>query len=347
MSRELEELQRRLADEPSNLGLRVALAGALLDAGRTADAVELYRSVAIAYREQGRTQQAIAVCHSILEIAPADPISRGLLAAFGEPTERRSSGTFAGDQTPLPVPVPHHVADPTTRTRLIRKSSEPDLATSPALLVEAGSDDDLAAQLETRKRQRFEEADVRSRPPPSGTPGMSLIDLEDVATPYVREDLGRDTDRDLPDVTNPNLPVQSTSQRIQSGALFASIPPEHRVGVYTRFRSQHVRAGTTVIRQGETDHPLVVVGSGELAVRIQRGSEVVALYEAVDGDHVGEGSLLARQPSPAHIVAVMDCELLLLPPHDFYEIAGAFPALWSRLKDIAERRAREQKKLLG
>ena len=339
MSHELDELQRRLADEPGNLGVRVALAGALLDAGRKADAVELYRSVAIAYREQGRTQQAIAVCHSILEIAPTDPISRGLLASFGE-TDRRSSGTFSGDQTPLPVPVPYHVADP---TRLIRKSSEPNIATQPAMTAVA--DDDLASELETRKRHRFEAAEVLSRPPP--TSPVQLLDLEDVATPYVREDVSRDTDRDMPDITNPNLPVMSTSQRIQSGALFASIPPEHRVGVYTRFRSQHVPAGTTVIRQGATDHPLVVVGSGELAVRIQRGSQVVALFDAIDGDHVGEGSLLARQPSQVHVVAVTECELLLLPPHGFYEIAGAFPALWSRLKDIAERRAREQKKLLG
>ncbi len=343
MRTELAELQRRLADEPSNLGIRVALAGALLDAGRTGDAVELYRSVAIAYREQGRTKQAIAVCHSILEIAPADPISLGLLAALGESTggARRSSHTFSGDQTPLPVPVPYHVADPTTR--LIRKSSDPNIQTHPSIV--SPEDVDLAAELETRKRPRIEEAELVTRPPP--TSPVQLVDLEDVATPYVREDVSRDTDRDLPDVTHPNLPVMSTSQRIQSGALFASIPPEHRVGVYTRFRSQQVPAGTTVIRQGATDHPLVVVGRGELAVRIQRGSEVVALFDVVEGDHVGEGSLLARQPSPVHVVAVTECELLILPPHGFYEIAGAFPALWSRLKDIAERRAREQKRLLG
>jgi hypothetical protein len=354
VSTELDELQRRLADEPSNLGLRVALAGALLDAGRHPEAVELYRSVAIAYREQGRTQQAIAVCHSILEIAPADPISRGLLASYGEP-ERRSSQTFAGDQTPLPVAVPYHVADPTTR--LIRKSSEPNLeleqrTTTPSLLVPTGIDDvDLAAELETRKRPRFEEAELLavSRPPPTSPIQLveSIDSLSDVETPYTREDLGRDTDRDMPDVTNPNLPVMSVSQRILAGALFAAIPPEHRAGVYTRFRSQQVRAGATVIRQGEVDHPLVVVGQGELAVRVQRGSEVVMLHDVIDGDHVGEGSLLGRVPSPAHVVAITDCELLILPPHDFYEIAGAFPALWARLKDIAERRAREHKKLLG
>ena len=31
-----------------------------------------------------------------------------------------------------------------------------------------------------------------------------------------------------------------------------------------------------------------------------------------------------------------------LAPRDFYEIAGAFPALWAALKQAAERRTREQ-----
>jgi len=66
----LKELEKRLRDEPENLGLRVMVAGAMRETGRHDEAVELYRSVAIAYRDQGRSQQAIAVCRSILEIAP-------------------------------------------------------------------------------------------------------------------------------------------------------------------------------------------------------------------------------------------------------------------------------------
>jgi CRP-like cAMP-binding protein len=71
------------------------------------------------------------------------------------------------------------------------------------------------------------------------------------------------------------------------------------------------------------------------------------LYEVHEGEHVGEGSLLARKPSPAHVVAVSDCELVTLPPKELYEIAGAFPALWARLKDIAEKRERAFRQLLG
>src|SRR5262245_6891871 len=78
----LKELEKRLREEPDNLGLRVVVAGALHDAGRRRDAVELYRSVAVAYRDQGRAQQAITVCRSILELAPDDAPCNELLAAL-------------------------------------------------------------------------------------------------------------------------------------------------------------------------------------------------------------------------------------------------------------------------
>lgn len=125
----LKDLEKRLKQEPDNLGLRVQVAGFMREAGRSVEAVELYRSVALAYRDQGRSQQAIAVCRSILEIAPDDAACRGLIAvlqdrgpapaaepasqegAQAEPHKRNSSV----DPTPLPKPVPYHVVDPTSR----------------------------------------------------------------------------------------------------------------------------------------------------------------------------------------------------------------------------------------
>ena len=96
----LKELEKRLRDEPDNLGLRVALAGAFVEADRRDDAVELYRSVAIAYREHGRTHQAIAVCRSVLELAPGDASSHALLAAM------------LAEQAAMPEPEPVVMAPP-------------------------------------------------------------------------------------------------------------------------------------------------------------------------------------------------------------------------------------------
>jgi hypothetical protein len=86
----LKDLEKRLRSEPDNLGLRVQVAGLMREAGRSIEAVELYRSVALAYRDQGRAQQAIAVCRSILEIAPEDAACQGLLTMLqGRGTQSR------------------------------------------------------------------------------------------------------------------------------------------------------------------------------------------------------------------------------------------------------------------
>src|SRR6185503_19722201 len=110
----LKELEKRLKSEPDNLGLRVQVAGLMREAGRSVEAVELYRSVAIGYRDQGRTQQAIAVCRSILEIAPEDAACQGLLALLQQPTTSAAQRRSSLEQTPLPAPVPYHVSYPTT-----------------------------------------------------------------------------------------------------------------------------------------------------------------------------------------------------------------------------------------
>src|SRR5262245_43995712 len=100
----LKELERRLKDEPENLGLRVMLASALNEVGRRNDSVELYRSVAVAYRDQGRTQQAIAVCRSVLAFAPDDDRCQQLLASL---VGVRGAGTPSVERhTPPRLPRP-------------------------------------------------------------------------------------------------------------------------------------------------------------------------------------------------------------------------------------------------
>ena len=63
--------------------------------------------------------------------------------------------------------------------------------------------------------------------------------------------------------------------------------------------------------------------------------------------YIGEGSLLAHAPAAANIVAATECEILVLAAADFYEITGAFPALWAELKGVADRRVREHAQRLS
>ena len=475
-SPDLKDLEKRLKDEPENLGLRVTVAGAMREAGRQEEAVELYRSVAAAYRDQGRSQQAIAVCRSILEIAPDDIRCHALLASlvaghkgraardtanvYGEemvlevgtppPAEARDkppsipptgrtptppkvvapvatriprpptappAAARAGvsvplparntpsprssnrlDETPLPVPMPYHVADPTTKS--LKKLSEVDLAATPdpddlpvsedaktrpgaeantrsvkgianaarrisSALSEPS--EDLSAELDTRQRPRIEsdELDKIAHPPPTVPVELAIVDDDDdVATappsitrdmrartddePEPEEDDGVPTlsDEDQDEPTHPrdtplDLMIRTENEGPLGSAFFQPLPPDKRDAVLARFHKKSVKKGTTVIRQGEVGHSLVVVVRGQLDARLDRKGGSVELTAIGTGEFVGEGSLLARTPSPVQIVAATDCELLLLTPRDFYEIAGAFPALWAELKDVAERRKRE------
>jgi cAMP-dependent protein kinase regulator len=75
----VKDLEKQLRKDPNNLVLRIRLASAFQAAGEVFPAVDLYRSVAMAYYQQNRIDQAIAVCHSLLEIAPDHHDTRMLL----------------------------------------------------------------------------------------------------------------------------------------------------------------------------------------------------------------------------------------------------------------------------
>ena len=373
----LRELERRLEEEPENLGLRVAVAAALREAGRDADAVELYRSAAIAYREQGRAPQAIAVCRSLLEIAPDDARGRALLATLGggdaapeaeselEVTMRRSWV----EDTPLPPAMPYHVADPTLR---LRRVSESDLPTTEDAPTRPGSFDNLVPEVSgmANAARRISASLIAARI----SSGSSSSDDDD-------EEISLDIEADEPepigsspnavphahdyedddDQTQPrDLPLglrrswsPSAAQRLVASvvggavsgplafAFFAPLPAERRAAVLARFSRRSVPPGTVVIRQGEVGPSFVLVAKGRLEVRVDRAGRAIELGAIGPGEHIGEAPLLARAPARGSVVAATEAELLLLSPRDFYEIAGTFPALWAELKAVAERRTRE------
>ncbi len=425
----LKELEKRLRDEPENLGLRISLATAYREVARMSDAIDLYRSVAIAYRDQGRVQQAIAVCKSLIEIAPNDSASRALLATLiprppSSPSQppppvrdrevdvdldvgtlvvapniperpaqpipqflgRDSSGLRSRrssmDETPLPRAVPYHVHDPTTS--MLSKLSETDLVTGverPSVPTEADPIDaadtrpgddatrpssglanaarrisetltgkilqrnlDVAAELETRQRPRIASAEVErlSRPPP--TVPFRRTDLDDpdddVETPAPGVE-HREEDQTQPREM-PGIRQRAPTSSVLTTQFFAPLPVDRRAQILQRFQRRAVPHGTTIIRQGETAHPLVLVSKGRLDVRVERADGTMVQVGTVAlGEYVGEVALLHRVPAMANVLAAGDVEILALPPRDFYELAGAFPALWAELKDVAERRQRE------
>jgi len=251
--------------------------------------------------------------------------------------------TDESDDTPLPPPLAHHVADPTRAAPMLELEPPTDADKRlPLLGIDADElDADLSNELETRQIAKLDALDLAKIDAPPPTVPIELVDLvdgaeRDPATPGDTED----------ELTNPrDLPrgmAQRGPQPVLEGALFAVLPADMRAGVLARFTRRMVTAGVVVIRQGETAHALIVVIQGRLQVRAERADgQVVTLGYVRPGEFIGEGALLARVPSPVQIVATETSELLALAPKDVYDVAGAFPAVWAELKDVAERRARD------
>lgn len=309
-----------------------------------------------------------------------------------KPPASRSSNRI--DETPLPVPIPYHIADPTTKN--LKKLSEVDLLptpdpddredtqTRPSHVDKASgianaarrisnalvkTPDDLSAELDTRQRPRIETDQLEkiAHPPPTvPIERLDIIDDDDdikTAPPSITRNMrarddddteqGDDEDEGVPtfsdeldEPTRPrdtpiDLMIRIANEGPLGSAFFQPLPADKRDAVLARFHRKSVKKGTTVIRQGEVGHSLVVVVKGRLTARVDRKGGPLELGTVGTGEFIGEGSLLARTPSPVQVVAATDCELLMLTPRDFYEIAGAFPALWAELKDVAERRKRE------
>ena len=194
-------------------------------------------------------------------------------------------------------------------------------------IIGAGDDDETAPPSITRNmRASSTDDDTEQEEEDEGVPTLSDEEQDEPTRP-------RDTNLDLL--------IRTENEGPTGSAFFQPLPVDKRDAVLARFHKKSVKKGTTVIRQGEVGHSLVVVVKGTLDARVDRKGGAIDLGAVGTGEFVGEGSLLARTPSPVQIVAASDCELLLLTPRDFYEIAGAFPALWAELKDAAERRKRE------
>lgn len=82
IKKRLKELAAALKAEPGSIPKRLELAAVLREAGRPAEAIDLYRGVAEAYAEDGRLVQAMAVCKGILDIDPEHRDTLEMLAAL-------------------------------------------------------------------------------------------------------------------------------------------------------------------------------------------------------------------------------------------------------------------------
>jgi CRP-like cAMP-binding protein/tetratricopeptide (TPR) repeat protein len=114
LRRLLKEYAKALREDPGNLVLRLKLAFVLRELGRSDEAIDMYRNVAVAYAQSGRLVQAMAVCKGILELDPNHNETQALLAELAhEQGARQQTGTIRIQEIDGRwIAVPAALADP-------------------------------------------------------------------------------------------------------------------------------------------------------------------------------------------------------------------------------------------
>jgi hypothetical protein len=217
-------------------------------------------------------------------------------------------------------------------TDQVGSASSPDLG--------AGLDLDAAA--DPRRSATIVDPTDRDLPaldwPEPATEPRNLADRARPASPHVPASAARELPRSKP----PSLAPATHATGPLLSTLFEPVPPRNRIALLQRFRRRIAAIGTTVIRRGEAEHGLILVVRGQLDVHAERSDGARVSLEAIGpGNYVGEIGLVSRTPAAAYVVAAVESELLVLDAPDFYEVAGQFPAFWSAVSAVADRRHRD------
>jgi len=104
------------------------------------------------------------------------------------------------------------------------------------------------------------------------------------------------------------------------GGVFTPLPPAHIDELMRRFERKKVRRGEAIIREGDEGTSYFVIEAGRCQVERLIGGVKVVLAELRGGDAFGEESLVSEAKRNATVVALTDCDLLLLGKKDFDEL---------------------------
>lgn len=121
--------------------------------------------------------------------------------------------------------------------------------------------------------------------------------------------------------------------------LFATLDTTQRLKLAKALEAQRLPPGTVVLQEGAEGQGFFIVRTGEL--------EVIAGERRVStlgpGEFFGETALLKRTPITATVRTRTDCDVLRLPPAEFYALLSG--GLAATLDQVQSRRAKERMRL--
>lgn len=107
-----------------------------------------------------------------------------------------------------------------------------------------------------------------------------------------------------------------------SHPLLDGLTPELTSALAATIQPIHVKVGEVVIRAGEPNTALFIVGEGRL-----RASGLTPMPDLVAGDSIGAVEMLSLQPNPTTLTAVEDSVLYELSREAFIKLSHKYPAL--------------------
>ena len=108
--------------------------------------------------------------------------------------------------------------------------------------------------------------------------------------------------------------------------FFKGLGPELIDQVGSHAITRVVKAGTVIYAKGDPGNSLfaVITGTVQISVPSVEGKDTVFAQLAA-GEIVGEIALLDGRPRTADVVAVTDCELMVINRRDFVPLRGNVP----------------------
>jgi len=109
--------------------------------------------------------------------------------------------------------------------------------------------------------------------------------------------------------------------RILQSKAFLQVPPANIQAMFMRIQEVPVKAGQTIIQQGDEGDYYYIIKSGKCKVtRASKSGSELTLATLSDGDAFGEEALLSEAKRNANIVMATDGTLMRLSKEDFNEL---------------------------
>jgi CRP-like cAMP-binding protein len=365
--KDLQELQRKILQNPKNHHLWVKLGDLLEKKGRRAEALEAYRKASEGFSGSGFLIQAIAVSKIILRLDPLpNQIQERLATLYAERGMTPRGGGEEGTDAPLPVIPLFSDLKKDEFLRLLRKIQTRQIPKGDFACRQGDRGDSLfvisrgkvGIFREVAGREKiflntlqegdfFGEFAFFSQSPRTATAEA----LEETEVLEIAKDDLNEVIREFPGVSQ----VLGNFYRervvdtlVATSALFRSFSPPERKRLLQMFIPQEFPAGAMVLEEGGAGDSLYFIKKGEVEVFTSdlRG-EALPLARLREGDFFGEISLITGRPRTASVRVRQPVELLQLSKADFDRILQAHPEMLSVLEESLRYRLGNKLSALG